>query len=109
MHTFTKSNQTPVGFSASPHFPPLFWDFPRHFLLRFFSNFPFIFISSISTLQTSPCLSMLTMSRPQVSIDRLTPRRATVEPREAMNCKSCRKRKVGRYGPHKHTINHQVP
>ncbi|KAJ5355508.1 uncharacterized protein N7496_012720 [Penicillium cataractarum] len=34
------------------------------------------------------------MSRPQVSIDRLTPRRATVEPREAMNCKSCRKRKV---------------
>ncbi|KAJ5714945.1 uncharacterized protein N7483_012126 [Penicillium malachiteum] len=34
------------------------------------------------------------MSRPQVSIDRLTPRRATVEPREAMNCKSCRKRKI---------------
>lgn len=34
------------------------------------------------------------MSRPQVSIDRLTPRRATVEPRETMNCKSCRKRKV---------------
>ncbi|KAL4782378.1 type I 3-dehydroquinase-domain-containing protein [Aspergillus varians] len=28
------------------------------------------------------------------SIDRLTPRRATVEPRESMNCKSCRKRKV---------------
>lgn len=35
------------------------------------------------------------MSRPQISIDRLMPRRATVEPREAMNCKSCRKRKVG--------------
>ncbi|KAJ5238609.1 hypothetical protein N7468_003228 [Penicillium chermesinum] len=34
------------------------------------------------------------MSRPQVSIDRLTPRRATIEPREAMNCKSCRKRKI---------------
>ncbi|KAJ5542075.1 hypothetical protein N7535_004494 [Penicillium sp. DV-2018c] len=34
------------------------------------------------------------MSRPQVSIDRLTPRRATVEPRESMNCKSCRKRKI---------------
>ncbi|KAJ5665680.1 uncharacterized protein N7477_008128 [Penicillium maclennaniae] len=34
------------------------------------------------------------MSRPQVSIDRLTPRRATVEHREAMNCKSCRKRKI---------------
>lgn len=42
------------------------------------------------------------MSRPQVSIDRLTPRRATAEPREAMNCKSCRKRKVGIaiQGPH---------
>ncbi|KAJ5812346.1 hypothetical protein N7474_008647 [Penicillium riverlandense] len=39
------------------------------------------------------------MSRPQVSIDRLTPRRVTVEPREAMNCKSCRKRKVGRICP----------
>ncbi|XHG00564.1 hypothetical protein AWENTII_004000 [Aspergillus wentii] len=34
------------------------------------------------------------MSRPQVSIDRLTPRRVTVEPRESMNCKSCRKRKI---------------
>ncbi|KAJ5813961.1 uncharacterized protein N7503_000711 [Penicillium pulvis] len=34
------------------------------------------------------------MSRPQVSIDRLMPRRATIEPREAMNCKSCRKRKI---------------
>ncbi|KAJ6122481.1 hypothetical protein N7512_004946 [Penicillium capsulatum] len=34
------------------------------------------------------------MSRPTVGIDRLTPRRATIEPREAMNCKSCRKRKI---------------
>ncbi|KAL3480007.1 fungal-specific transcription factor domain-containing protein [Aspergillus californicus] len=34
------------------------------------------------------------MSRPTVSIDRLTPRRATAEPRESMNCKSCRKRKI---------------
>ncbi|KAA8649187.1 transcription factor domain-containing protein [Aspergillus tanneri] len=34
------------------------------------------------------------MSRPLVSIDRLTPRRATAEPRESMNCKSCRKRKI---------------
>ncbi|KAJ9196852.1 transcriptional regulator family: Fungal Specific TF [Paecilomyces variotii] len=34
------------------------------------------------------------MSRPQVSIDRLAPRRVTSEPREAMNCKSCRKRKI---------------
>ncbi|KAL4978134.1 type I 3-dehydroquinase-domain-containing protein [Aspergillus desertorum] len=28
------------------------------------------------------------------SIDRLTPRRVTAEPRESMNCKSCRKRKL---------------
>ncbi|GKZ49279.1 hypothetical protein AbraIFM66951_001683 [Aspergillus brasiliensis] len=34
------------------------------------------------------------MSRPQVSIDRLTPRRVHAEPRESMNCKSCRKRKI---------------
>ncbi|KAG2420614.1 hypothetical protein HFD88_000227 [Aspergillus terreus] len=34
------------------------------------------------------------MSRPQVSIDRLTPRRTNAEPRESMNCKSCRKRKI---------------
>ncbi|KAB8228465.1 uncharacterized protein BDW43DRAFT_303833 [Aspergillus alliaceus] len=34
------------------------------------------------------------MSRPQVSIDRLTPRRVIAEPRESMNCKSCRKRKI---------------
>ncbi|EED23703.1 fungal specific transcription factor, putative [Talaromyces stipitatus ATCC 10500] len=34
------------------------------------------------------------MSRPQVGIDRLTPRRVTTEPRESMNCKSCRKRKI---------------
>lgn len=36
----------------------------------------------------------MTMSRPRVTITRLTPRRA-LEPRESMNCKSCRKRKVG--------------
>ncbi|KAL4879738.1 type I 3-dehydroquinase-domain-containing protein [Aspergillus karnatakaensis] len=48
----------------------------------------------------STCFSFLisvyriAMSRPTVSIDRLTPRRATAEPRESMNCKSCRKRKV---------------
>ncbi|PKX93163.1 transcription factor domain-containing protein [Aspergillus novofumigatus IBT 16806] len=34
------------------------------------------------------------ISRPAVSIDRLTPRRVTAEPRESMNCKSCRKRKI---------------
>ncbi|KIH89268.1 hypothetical protein SPBR_07449 [Sporothrix brasiliensis 5110] len=33
------------------------------------------------------------MSRPQVGIERLPARRLTNEPRESMNCKSCRKRK----------------
>ncbi|KJR81341.1 uncharacterized protein SPSK_01102 [Sporothrix schenckii 1099-18] len=34
------------------------------------------------------------MSRPQVGIERLPARRLTNEPRESMNCKSCRKRKI---------------
>jgi len=34
------------------------------------------------------------MSRSQIGIDRLPARRMTSEPRESMNCKSCRKRKV---------------
>ncbi|KAF1970515.1 hypothetical protein BU23DRAFT_591060 [Bimuria novae-zelandiae CBS 107.79] len=34
------------------------------------------------------------MSRPQIGIDRLPTRRVSNEPREAMNCKSCRKRKI---------------
>ncbi|VBB76120.1 Putative protein of unknown function [Podospora comata] len=34
------------------------------------------------------------MSRPQVSIERLPTRRMSNEPRESMNCKSCRKRKI---------------
>ncbi|KAI5202378.1 hypothetical protein E4T39_04827 [Aureobasidium subglaciale] len=34
------------------------------------------------------------MSRPQIGIDRLPVRRSSHEPKEAMNCKSCRKRKV---------------
>ncbi|KAK7532275.1 fungal-specific transcription factor domain-containing protein [Phyllosticta citribraziliensis] len=33
-------------------------------------------------------------TRPQVGIDRLPQRRVSNEPREAMNCKSCRKRKI---------------
>ncbi|KAL2837664.1 fungal-specific transcription factor domain-containing protein [Aspergillus pseudodeflectus] len=37
---------------------------------------------------------MVMSARPTVSIDRLTPRRVTAEPRESMNCKSCRKRKI---------------
>ena len=34
------------------------------------------------------------MSRPQIGIDRLPVRRSGHEPKEAMNCKSCRKRKI---------------
>ncbi|KAF2184372.1 hypothetical protein K469DRAFT_727294 [Zopfia rhizophila CBS 207.26] len=34
------------------------------------------------------------MSRPQIGIDRLPTRRVMNEPRESMNCKSCRKRKI---------------
>ncbi len=37
------------------------------------------------------------MPRPQVSIERLPTRRMSNEPRESMNCKSCRKRKVCRW------------
>ncbi|KAF2635870.1 hypothetical protein P280DRAFT_410729 [Massarina eburnea CBS 473.64] len=36
----------------------------------------------------------IAMSRPQIGIDRLPTRRVSNEPREAMNCKSCRKRKI---------------
>ena len=34
------------------------------------------------------------MPRPQIGIERLQVRRPSNEPKEAMNCKSCRKRKV---------------
>lgn len=34
-------------------------------------------------------------ARPQIGIDRLPMRRVGNEVKEAMNCKSCRKRKVG--------------
>ncbi|QDS76345.1 hypothetical protein FKW77_002864 [Venturia effusa] len=34
------------------------------------------------------------MSRPQIGIDRLPQMRMSTEPRESMNCKSCRKRKI---------------
>ncbi|KAL2833303.1 type I 3-dehydroquinase-domain-containing protein [Aspergillus cavernicola] len=53
-------------------------------------NVPFDFSSRVSV---SSCMHHI-MSRPTVSIDRLTPRRVTAEPRESMNCKSCRKRKI---------------
>ena len=35
------------------------------------------------------------MSRPQIGIDRLPVRKSSNEAKESMNCKSCRKRKVG--------------
>lgn len=45
-----------------------------------------------------PGIHPLPMSRPQVGIERLPARRMSNEPRESMNCKSCRKRKV-QYNP----------
>jgi hypothetical protein len=42
----------------------------------------------------SPGTPQAAMSRPQVGIERLPTRRLSNEPRESMNCKSCRKRKV---------------
>ncbi|KAK3942280.1 fungal-specific transcription factor domain-containing protein [Diplogelasinospora grovesii] len=41
-----------------------------------------------------PGIHPVTMSRPQVGIERLPTRRLSNEPRESMNCKSCRKRKI---------------
>ncbi|KAI0853134.1 fungal-specific transcription factor domain-containing protein [Daldinia vernicosa] len=41
-----------------------------------------------------PGIQPIIMSRPQVGIERLPSRRMGNEPREAMNCKSCRKRKI---------------
>ncbi len=41
-----------------------------------------------------PRMPLTPMARPQVSIERLPTRRMSNEPRESMNCKSCRKRKV---------------
>ncbi|KAM0668417.1 hypothetical protein ACQRIU_001979 [Beauveria bassiana] len=41
-----------------------------------------------------PGSNKVAIPRPQVGIERLLPRRQTNEPRESMNCKSCRKRKI---------------
>ncbi|KAM3525250.1 hypothetical protein NHJ13051_004115 [Beauveria bassiana] len=41
-----------------------------------------------------PGSNKVAIPRPQVGIERLLPRRQTNEPRESMNCKSCRKRKT---------------
>ncbi|ORY65082.1 fungal-specific transcription factor domain-containing protein [Pseudomassariella vexata] len=41
-----------------------------------------------------PGLHQVAMSRPQVGIERLPTRHMSNEPRESMNCKSCRKRKI---------------
>lgn len=45
---------------------------------------------SFSSLPQIPTMA----GRPQVGIERLPARRMSNEPRESMNCKSCRKRKV---------------
>ncbi|OAA50741.1 Fungal specific transcription factor [Cordyceps fumosorosea ARSEF 2679] len=44
-----------------------------------------------------PGPNRVAIPRPQVGIERLPPRRQPNEPRESMNCKSCRKRKVSLY------------
>ena len=41
-----------------------------------------------------PRMPLTPIPRPQVSIERLPTRRMSNKPRESMNCKSCRKRKV---------------
>ncbi|KAI0421350.1 fungal-specific transcription factor domain-containing protein [Xylaria grammica] len=46
------------------------------------------------SLAHSEGVNSLVMSRPQVGIERLPTRRMSNEPRESMNCKSCRKRKI---------------
>ncbi|KAL4921134.1 type I 3-dehydroquinase-domain-containing protein [Aspergillus aurantiobrunneus] len=56
-------------------------------------NVPFDFNVTIPA-SVVLAVAVAAMSRPAVSIDRLTPRRVTAEPRESMNCKSCRKRKT---------------
>ncbi|KAI0521746.1 fungal-specific transcription factor domain-containing protein [Xylaria bambusicola] len=47
-----------------------------------------------TSLAHSDSSHSLVMSRPQVGIERLPTRRMSNEPRESMNCKSCRKRKI---------------
>lgn len=42
----------------------------------------------------------MSLPRSQVGIERLPARRLSNEPRESMNCKSCRKRKVTTQPPH---------
>lgn len=46
-----------------------------------------------------PGVHPVAIPRPQVGIERLPARRMSNEPRESMNCKSCRKRKVGSPSP----------
>lgn len=49
----------------------------------------------VSAGQVGGDMGDLMAVRPQIGIDRLPMRRAGNEVKEAMNCKSCRKRKVG--------------
>nr|OQO16810.1 hypothetical protein B0A51_16538 [Rachicladosporium sp. CCFEE 5018] len=51
-------------------------------------------VTATATSSSHGEFSMGGSARPVVSIDRLPIRRVSSEPREAMNCKSCRKRKI---------------
>ena len=53
----------------------------------------------VSVLMAAPLVArpvdtLAMMSRPQMGIERLPIRRSGIESKEAMNCKSCRKRKI---------------
>ncbi|KAI0005227.1 fungal-specific transcription factor domain-containing protein [Xylariaceae sp. FL0662B] len=50
--------------------------------------------SAFERSMAPPAGQPLAISRPQVGIERLPTRRMSNEPRESMNCKSCRKRKI---------------
>ena len=47
-----------------------------------------------AAIVAKPGDALAMMSRAQIGIDRLPVRRSGNEPKESMNCKSCRKRKV---------------
>ena len=61
------------------------------------SHHPVDMSTALETLRSTRD-EIMSMSRPQIGIDRLPARRMSNEPKEAMNCKSCRKRKVAQ-GP----------
>ena len=98
--------------AALPHSPALSPPTQTTLIYAFISPFRRVWVlRSTSTLPAHPeqCVNLPNfirhafdssrpleprMSRSQIGIDRLPARRMTSEPRESMNCKSCRKRKV---------------